>query len=177
MRTKALLLFFCLSLPLHGQSAKLTLNLDHLAGKASESVNLNLEGDLLQFAIKLLGSQEPNFRRVVKGLQGIYVRSFDFDKEGAYSSADVKALRKQLSGKGWNCPVSVRGKNEDTDVCLCQDAGKVLGLAIVTSELKSLTVVNILGSVSLDDLSALHELGVPRLDIEKEKKPDKKSKE
>ena len=170
------------AVPLLGQSARLPLNLDHLAKNAVESVNVNLDASLLQLALKFLGhaSGDPDIvrlKKLVGGLQGIYVRSFEFDKEGAYSAGDVDPLRKQLAGPGWSCLVSVRSKKSggsDSDVCLRQESGKVLGLAILSTEPKKLTVVNIVGSISLDQLSDLEgQFGVPKLDLDKKSKPPK----
>lgn len=165
--------------PLLAQSAKLQLNLDHLAKNAVESVNVTLDLSLLRLAAKFLGDDEDEVRvkKLVKGLQGIYVRSFEFDKEGAYSAADVDPLRKEVTGPGWSCLVSVRSRKsggENADVCLRLDSGKVLGLAIIATEPKKLTVVNIVGSISLDQLSDLEgQFGVPRLGLDKKSKPPK----
>jgi len=39
---------------------------------------------------------------IIKGLRGIYVRSYTFDKDSAYQQTDIDAVRVQLSAPGWN---------------------------------------------------------------------------
>ena len=106
------------------------------------------------------------------------VRSFEFDKENAFSSKDYEGIQKQLQGPGWACIVSVRNKRdgENTDVCLFQKDGKIAGLALVAVEPKQLTVVNIIGSIQPEQLKDLKDLGIPDIpSLEKElDKKDKK---
>ncbi len=161
-----------LAAPLFGQSARLQMNLDHLAKEAIKSVVINMDPQLLDTARQLLGSgpDEAKVKSLVSGLEGIYVRSFEFDKEGAYSPAEVEALRKQLVAPAWSCLVAVRDKKSgaNADVCLRQEAGKMLGLAIIADEPKKLTVVNILGSIPLDHLRDLEgQFGIPRMGLGK----------
>jgi hypothetical protein len=47
---------------------------------------------------------------LVANLRGIYIRSFEFDKEGAYTSAEVEALRSQVHGSAWSRVVGVRSE-------------------------------------------------------------------
>ncbi len=134
---------------------------------------VNLDRSLLELAGKFLSDKsadEAKVKSLVASLQGIYVRSFEFDKEGAYSPAEVEALRKQLAPPAWSCLVKVRDKKtgENADVCLRQEGGKVLGLAVIANEPKKLTVVNILGEIDLEQLSSLAgQFGIPRMDLGK----------
>ncbi len=48
----------------------------------------------------------------MKGLKGIYVRSFEFSKAAQYSAADVEAIRSQLRGANWKSIVEVHSKND-----------------------------------------------------------------
>src|SRR5207244_13448664 len=108
-----------------------------------------------ELALKCLRSEDDHVKKLIQRFQVIYVRSFEFDKEGEFSAADINPIRKHLAGSGWSCLVSVHSKKNggsDTDICLCQKDGKVLGMGILSVEAKTLTVVNILGSISLDDL-------------------------
>src|SRR3989442_15831893 len=66
------------------------LQLDHLqrlASVAKEVVDVNVDPSLLQLASGLLASPKSNdgtTRAVVSGLKAIYVKSLEFDREGAY---------------------------------------------------------------------------------------------
>jgi hypothetical protein len=59
------------------------------------------------------------------------------------------------------------------DVFVLLDGGKAKGLAIIAAEPREFTIVNIVGSIDLEDLHKLEgKLGVPNLDIQAGKKPD-----
>lgn len=173
--THKMLFLFTLLLPelLFGQ--KLTVKLDHLADKATEKVMVTLDRSLIGAATQWLqGPDKAKIEKAVNGLESILVRSFEFDKEGVYTDADIEPIRKELNGPGWSCIVSVRSKKESADVCLFQEKGKIRGLGILTAQPKELTVVNILGSVSLQQLGELEgQFGIPRLGLD-EKKDEKK---
>jgi len=157
-----------LALPAFAQQPpKFPFNLDHLSKKAAESVNVTLDKPLIDLALKFLPKNDPDAAKVraaVQGLTGIYVRSFQFDKEGAYELSEVEALRTQLVGPGWSRIVEVRGKEENVDVCLHQDGEKILGLVMISAEPKELTVVSINGTIRPEQLADLEGFGgIPRI--------------
>lgn len=176
MRAWAILLL--LSLPVLAQDIKLPASLDKLASKAAESVEVTLDGALLQLAGKFLSSDKPDEAKVkhmISGLKGIYVRSFEFEKEGEYSPADVEAIRSQLRAPGWSRIVGVvsKGDHDNAEVFLKAEGDRVGGLVILAIEPKELTVVNIVGSIDLSQLSDLGgRFGIPKIELEK-KKPAK----
>ena len=72
--------------------------------------------------------------------------------------------------------VEVRSKKEqaNVDIYLSVSGNKALGLAIISTEPREFTIVNIVGSVDLDKLHKLEgKFGVPNLELEK-KAPDAK---
>jgi hypothetical protein len=158
------------------QSPRLDLpDYDHLAKKASESVNLSLDTTLLSLAARFLDSSDPEQQSVkefIGGLRGIYVRSFDFDADREWSETDIEPVRKQLSGAGWSRLMNVRSRreNEAVEIYLALDGNKVQGLALVAAGARNLTIVNIVGSIDLDRLRKLEgQLGIPKLGLEKKK--------
>ncbi len=173
----------CVGLPAYGQTAKVQIGgLEKLANKAAEVVDVTLDGPMLKLASKFIAADEDpesdKTLELIKDLKGIYVKSFEFDKEGEYSLEDLEAIRTQLHAPGWARIVGVHSKRqrENTDVYL-MSAGSdkaVQGLFIIAAEPKELTVVNIVGPIDLDKLSALEgHMGVPHLDMEKDKSPSK----
>lgn len=178
MKRAFIILLFVL--PLAAQGPKLAINLDHLASKASEKVSITLDGSLLQLGAKFLDNNDPDSAKIkglVQGLSGIYLRSFEFDSDNAFSSRDYEDIRKQLEAPGWSCIISVRTrkeKGEDADICLYQKDGKISGLALLAVEPRQLTVVNILGSITPEQFKDLQGFaGIPHiegLDKELEKK-------
>jgi hypothetical protein len=125
-------------------------------------------------AAKFLDPNKPEdaaARDVLAGLQGIYVKSYTFDEDFAYPMADIEKVRKQLSAPGWSRLVQVRSKKEqaNVDIYMSVDGNKALGLAIIASEPREFTIVNIVGSVDLDKLHQLEgKFGVPQLELEKD---------
>jgi len=164
----------------HAQDPRLQLNtLDHLSGKANETVDVNIDERLMKMAAKLFSDKEPDERdvkKLIEGLKGIYVKSFEFDTEGQYTAADVETIRKQLRGPGWTRMVNVMSKKDgNVEVYLLFNGDQIGGLAVLAAEDKELTVVNIVGPVDLDKLAQLEgQLGVPDLGIEKTKKNNEK---
>ena len=151
-----------------------TSQLDALAEKASETVDVNIDGSLMQLAAKFLSSKdadEAKVKELVNGLKGIYVKSFTFENEGAYSEADLEGIRSQLRNSAWNKLVNVNSKKEGSvEVYLMQSGSQISGLAVLAAAPKEITVVNIVGPVDLEKLSALEGmLGVPELGIERPK--------
>jgi hypothetical protein len=157
-----------------GQQVK--WNYDKLSARASDSVDVDLDGSLLRLAAKFLSKDDPDqakVRKLVEGLKGIYVKSFEFKNPGEYSPADVESFRAQLHSPDWQRIVGVHSKEdgEDVDVYIKPDAKGMGGLAIIAAEPKELTLVNIVGAIDLDSLSELGgHFGIPEVEVEKKKK-------
>jgi hypothetical protein len=147
-----------------------------LANKASESVAVTLDQQLLSLGCRFLSADDPeqaDVKKVCNGLSGIYVRSYTFDKDFAYPQADVEGVRRQLSGPGWSRIVEARSNKENThvDVFVMLDNGKARGLGIIASEPREFTVVNIVGNIDLEQLHALEgQFSIPNLGIVTTKK-------
>jgi hypothetical protein len=175
-----LILSLLIALPLvvQAQDSRLQLtSLDHLAAKANQTVDVSVDDRLMKMAAKLLSdkdSDEREVKKLVEGLKGIYVKSFEFETEGQYTAADLETIRTQLRGPGWTRLVNVTSKKEgNLEVYLLFNGDAVGGLAVLHSDLKEFTVVNIVGPVDLDKLAKLEgQFGVPELGIEKTKKND-----
>lgn len=142
-----------------------------LAQKATESVTITLDPAMLGMAARFLDSNDPQdaaTKEVLKGLQGIYVRSYTFDKDSAYQQADIDAVRSQLAAPGWNRLVETRSRKShaDVDIYIMVDNNQAIGLALIASEPRQFTIVNIVGAIDLDKLHKLEgQFGVPKLEI------------
>ncbi len=154
-----------------------TSQLDSLTAKASQTVDVNIDERLIQLAAKFLGknSDEAKVKELVTGLKGIYVKSFEFEKEGEYSAADLESIRSQLRNTAWNKIVNINSKKDGSvEVYLMSNASQISGLAVLASDVKEITVVNIIGNVDLDKLTQLEgQFGIPDLGIET--KPKRKN--
>jgi len=148
-----------------------TSQLDALAAKASETVDVNIDESLMALATKFLSSKDEDERKVkelVSGLKGIYVKSFEFENEGQYTEADLESIRSQLRSPGWSRIVHARSKKDGSiEVYVMHTGGQVSGLAVLATELKEITVINIVGPVDLEKLTQLEgEFGIPDLGLE-----------
>jgi hypothetical protein len=168
----AALLVCSSALVAQAQDTRLQLSsLDHLASKASQSVDVNIDDRLIRLAAKALSDQDADEREVKKlvaGIKGIYVKSFEFDAGGQYTTADLATVRAQLAGPGWTRLLNVASRKEgNLEVYLLMNGETIGGLAVVSTNDKELTVVNIVGPVDLDKLAKLEgQFGVPELGIE-----------
>jgi hypothetical protein len=150
------------------QSARLKLpDLSGLAAKAAQSVDIDLDGDRLQTAAAFLGgangAMDPEFAEVVKGLQGIYVKVFSFDKPDQYSMRDIEPVVMQVQTQGWKKMLAVRNKEERVEIWLHENAADG-GMFLLVNKPKELVVINIVGKVDLQTLGKLQgKLGVPAM--------------
>ncbi len=167
--------------------AKIEMNhLDRFADRADKVINVTVGEQLLQLAASFLNPKrspdEAKIKELILGLKGIYVKRFEFDKEGAYTLADVDSIRSQLNGPGWVKVADVRSKREGNyDVVLMSEGSVIKGLAVLAAEPKAFTVVNIVGPIDVAKLAELEgKFGIPHLGLEQipgvtvtEKKKDK----
>lgn len=158
-----------------------TSQLDALAAKASDTVDVNIDERLMQLAAKFLGKDEDaeKIKEIVNGLKGIYVKVLEFETEGSYTDADLESIRSQLRNPAWNKIVNIKSKKEGSvEVYLMQNGTQVTGLALLASDPKEITVVNIVGPVNLEKLTQLEgQFGIPELDLDTDRpaKPKRKN--
>ncbi|ABF43399.1 hypothetical protein Acid345_4399 [Candidatus Koribacter versatilis Ellin345] len=178
-----LMLLLCAPL-LNAQELPWKLNFDKYANEATETVDVTLDKNMLNLAKNFLSDKDADQRQakeIVSQLNGIYVRSYEFDKPGMYSDADIESFRAQLKAPEWNRIVGVRSKRggENDFVYVRQVNGKMTGLAVIAAEAREFTLVYIDGPIDLAKISSLGgQFGVPRfygsnLKIDVGKKGDK----
>jgi Domain of unknown function (DUF4252) len=135
-----------------------------LAARASDVTEVTLGKNMLAFAAKILNSKDEDdaeVRHLIEGLDGIYVREYEFDKEGQFSAEEVDQLRKYFETSEWSSVVKERERKtgESTDVMMKLVNGQSHGMFILSVEPKELTIVLILGPVHMDDLGKLKGVG------------------
>src|SRR6185503_9964384 len=112
-----------------------TSQLDALASKASETVDVNIDESLIALTAKFLSSKdddEKKVKEIVNGLKGIYVKSFEFEAEGQYSEADLESIRSQLRNPAWSRIINVRSKKDGSiEVYLMHTGAQISGLAVL----------------------------------------------
>ena len=146
--------------------------LDKLAVRASEKQEVTIDASTIGALGQSFlgqGAGADAAKQVLAKLQGIYVRSYEFDDPKAYSMDDINTMRRQLTTPGWTKIVSneEKGKNGDwelQEVYFFQSGGKMGGIFIINSEPGELQVVNIVGPIDFGELGALGGvLGIPRV--------------
>ena len=91
------------------------------------------------------------------GLDGIYVRDYEFEKPGEYSMDHVDQIRHAFETPEWSSMVRERERKtgESTDIMMKMVNGESRGLFILSAEPKELSIVLILGPIRMDDLSKI----------------------
>lgn len=173
----ALLLMLASSAAQAQEPARLQLTtLDRLEPRAEQTLNITMDGKVLQLALRFLSDKKPNeakIKEAVAGIRGIYVKRFEFDQDNVFSAADVEPIRSQLRSPLWAQLVEVRSKKEgqNIDVFTMIDGGRINGVAIIALDRRQVTVVNIVGPVDVDKLAELRgNFGIPDFDITRDKK-------
>jgi hypothetical protein len=156
--------------PLWAQEIKLPASVEKLAEKAEESVVLTLDSNMLRLLAKFdKDGGSAATRKLLAGLESVYVRSFQFAWEDEYKSADVEAVRNQFQAPAWSRIVGVRSKNSggDVDVYLKDGGnGKLAGIVVIAAEPRELTFVSIVGSLEPEQLADLGgQFHIPKLEM------------
>jgi hypothetical protein len=155
-----------------------------LAARASDVTEVTLGKNMLAFAAKIMNGKDDDdaeARHLIEGLEGIYVREYEFDKAGEYSAEEVEQLRKYFETSDWTPMVKERERKtgESTDVMVKLVNGESHGIFILDAEPKELTIVLILGPIKMDELGKLKvigglgALGDVAKDVDKDKDKDK----
>jgi hypothetical protein len=164
----------CLVLPtwVAAQDAKLKLpDFSSLAGKATESVNISLDPWLLRIATVAMGDKDADSaatKKLLSEIKSIEIRSYQFATDFAYSTADIDAVRRQLTTPGWSQLMQVRNRDngENVDMYILVENDRTRGFALIASEPREFTIINIVGSISAEDLPRLeNHLHLPKVAV------------
>ena len=136
---------------------------DHLRGKATESVDVTIGPIPIaigRWAMK--GSNDPDAEAVqdlLKGVKKVYVKHYEFAEDNAYSKADLDEVRDQLNTKGWSSLAQVRDnkKGEDVDIFIATENDEIHGIAVVASEAREFTIVNVVGTLDMKTVWAFRD--------------------
>ena len=172
MKTALTLVVFTLLTPIaaSAQNGRINLSfLDRLAERATDKQEVTIDSSMLKTAGQFVspGPKADAAKQIISELEGIYVRSYEFDDRKAYSMDDINGIRKQLSAPGWSKIVSNEEKDkggnwELQEVWLFNPGGRLGGIFIINAEPGELQVVNIVGPIDFNKLGALGGiLGIP----------------
>ena len=144
---------------------KLDLKFDGLAAKASQKAEVDLDGSILKLVMpQVLAKKEKEKEKdgkspvadLLNGVQEVHVRHYEFDKAGAYSDTDLDSLHNQVSqGPGWSRIVNVKEKGENVEVFVQTVGDKATGCLILAAEAKELSVVYLMGTLTVAQMKEL----------------------
>lgn len=146
-------------------------DLSKLNAGATDVVDVSVDQALLGLAASFMsgGTNDAEVKSLISSLKGIYVKSFTFATDGAYDPAILDGVRRQLSGGQWSRLMAAKSSAEGSDmaVYLWRNGDKPGGLAVLSVEPREVTLVNIVGTIDLEQLRALQgKFGVPDLKME-----------
>ena len=159
-----------------GPDSRRPAGLDKYEADASDSVEITVDERVLRMAAKALPDRKPDekaIKALISGLKGVYVRAFEFDREGVYQAAEVEALRARFSTPEWSRVVGVRSKKygDNVDVFLSGSGEQLKGLAVVVAAPRELVYINVTGDIDLERLRDLEgRFSVPKLELYREGK-------
>ncbi len=131
-----------------------------LAARAANVTEVTLGKNMLEFAAKFMNGKNGSdaaTRQLIMGLDGIYVRDYEFEKPGEYSMEHVEQIRHAFETPEWSPMVRERERKtgESTDIMMKMVNGESRGMFILSAEPKELSIVLILGPIRMDDLSKI----------------------
>ena len=195
LRLAMLLLTALLTAPLFGQQSAPQLippQLEkELSARASDVTEVTLNKSMLALATQFMHGKEDDdaaTRHLIEGLEGTYVRDYEFDKDGEYSPEQIEKLRQAFMTPEWTPVVHEheRRSGETSDILVKVVNGENRGIFICSAEPREISIVLILGPIHVEDLGKLHGLAglgaLPELDRDdvekiKEKKDKTKAKD
>lgn len=137
-------------------------SLDKLAAKATEKTEINMDEAMLKSASGFLDEKKADeglAKKASRDLKGITLRSYEFDKKGAYKLDDLKSLMNQLKAPDWKLFLKSEEEGELTQIWMHYTKGVGDGMLLISAEEEELTVINAVGSTNLADFGALGALG------------------
>jgi hypothetical protein len=153
------LLLFCGLAAARAQDARLRLDhLDRLAARATESVEITMNDVQVQLLRKLVSlgeSERSKLQGLLSKLKGVYVRGYEFARDGEYSDSDIEEIRAQLRSPGWERIVEVRGRNKSDEVFFMPRNDEIAGFAAVSTAPRKVCVINIVGPMDMGEMALL----------------------
>ena len=142
----------------------------HLNDTARESVNITVGAlplSLARWAFAKNPQATDELKDVLKGVKSVSICHYEFDSEHMYSQDDIESVRTQLSNPAWSQLAQVRDRRaaESVDVYVSMEQDRITGLAIVASQPREFTIVNIIGSIDLEQVDRLRAQFDPENDF------------
>jgi hypothetical protein len=155
-------LFAGILLVLPATAQKLDLKFADLAAKAKDKAEMDLDGAMLKMALKAasLDSKDDKDKKalpgLLRGVQQIHVRHYEFENTGAWSDKDLESVRRQVSSTpGWSRIINVKDKGENVEVYVLTQGDNLGGALILAAEDTEFTVVHLEGTITLAEMKGM----------------------
>jgi hypothetical protein len=139
--------------------------LDKIGEKATSRTEIGMNGADLKAAAGLLNnksSEEANALKGIEGLNGYFLRAFEF-KKGGFKVEDLKPLLDQLKAPDWVRYLRVQEDKELVEMWFHNSNGKPDGMLMIAAEEQELVVMNAMGVTDMSALEKLKNLPAPNI--------------
>jgi len=131
------------------------------AAQAGDFVEVNVSSNLISLAAKLVEKQQGETAKLLRSVEAVRVIVVGLtDTNRAEVEAQVKRIRKELDGKGWErLVVAAKQQGEDVAVFLKTRGDEaVAGLAVTALDpKKGAVLVNLVGNIRPEQIAAVGE--------------------
>ncbi|MBL4580555.1 MAG: DUF4252 domain-containing protein [Gammaproteobacteria bacterium] len=122
------------------------------------TVEISLKAPLLKMITNLIRNQDEEAADFISKLMRVTVNVFESDDiDVGQVASSMSVMAEDLDAAGWDRVVRVREDESHVDIYfrLAADADVIYGIAIMVAEPGETVLVNIVGDISTDDISAL----------------------
>lgn len=170
MKQTCIALLLCSSLILNAQDRPPGyVDFGQLPASASggEQVEIAVGGAVIGMVARILKKPEPEAAELLKNIRSVRVAVMELKDDNRKAMLErVQAIRADLDAKQWERIVSAKKKKEDVAIYLktaAEDVIEGLVLTVVDGD-KEAVLINIVGSIKLDQIATLGEkLNLPPL--------------
>ena len=127
-------------------------------GDAEPTVQISLKAPLLTMVTNLLKQEDEQAADFISKLMRVNVNVYQSERLDTQAiSASMAVLAGELDAQGWERVVRVREEEDHVDIYfrLSDSAEMIFGIAIMVASREETVLVNIVGDISVQDLSAL----------------------
>lgn len=151
----------CVAGPVFAQDAKdiakhagyIDIDLTKVFPKALSQAEITLEGPILKMIGGAAQEHDPDFAKLVLGLDLVRVRSYAVsDVDLNLTGSKVETFAKKLENDAWKPVVKVREENEFMNIFYREKDGNMVGLVIVGMDHNEAVFINIAGVVDYETL-------------------------
>ena len=121
------------------------------------TVEISLKAPLLNMITNLIRSEDEEAAEFISKLTRVTVNVFESDDiDVDQVAASMSTMAEDLDSAGWDRVVRIREDESHVDIYfrLAPDADVIYGIAIMVAEPGETVLVNIVGDISTDDISA-----------------------